>query len=621
MSSRGGLIVAGGFDPFPGTRASGVNRGVVYWEAGRDRRIVYSAGSFLHAVDADTGRPIESFGRRGRVDLREGLLRDPETLRVSATSPGIVFRDLLIQGSTVSDGWDGAPGHIRAYDIRTGEIAWTFHTIPQPGEYGHESWPAGAHLKAGGANCWGGMSLDVKRGIVYVPTGSASYDFYGGERHGKNLFANCLLALDAASGRLIWYYQMVHRDLWDYDIPAPPNLLTVRRDGRIVDAVAQVTKKGFVFVFDRETGEPLFPIEERPVKASDLPGEAAWPTQPFPLKPRPFVRQELTEDEITDLSPEAEKYVREKIRGARLGPIFTPPSREGTVLFPGTRGGANWGGAAVDPNKGILFVNANELPMLIRMRDMPGLEQPNSPAALGERVYSAYNCNACHGADRAGAGIFPSLLNLAPTRSTDEVVSLLRTGKGDMPPYPNIVGAELTALLAYLFEEAREATPKIADFERPASENRRFLHDGWNELNDQNGYPGIKPPWGTLNAIDLNSGEFVWTVPLGEYPELMARGLPPTGTQNLGGPAVTAGGLVFIGATRDEYFRAFDADTGKVLWRHRLPARGSGNPTVYESDGRQFIVIAAGGGGKVGTRSGDAFVAFSLPPGGSDSSP
>ncbi|MDA0195229.1 MAG: PQQ-binding-like beta-propeller repeat protein [Bacteroidetes bacterium] len=599
------------FDPFKNKQSSGVNRGVTYWENGDDKRILFSAGPYLYALNAQDGSLLLEFGDNGKIDLRIGLGRDPNKLDVSATSPGIIYKDLIIQGTSLSEGYDAAPGFVRAYNVLTGEIAWTFHTIPQPGEFGYDTWDEEVYQKVGGANAWAGMSLDAKRAIVYVPTGSIAFDFYGGYRKGPNLFANCLLALNAATGERIWHYQLVHHDLWDYDLPSPPTLVTVRHEGKLKEGVAQITKMGMVFLFDRETGEPLFPIEERAVPKSTLLGEESWRTQPFPAKPPPFSRQNFSVEAISDLSPEAHSYISNKVRDVSMGPIFSPPDTRGVVQFPGTRGGGEWGGPAFDPETGILYVNANEIPMLIKMKpiELPGAE---SPLPDGEYIYALNSCATCHGANREGNGVFPSLVGVSEKLTENEVMQELRTGKGQMPAFPNLSEEEKEALVSFLFNETKNSNQNNGT-ENTSSPRFRYVHDGWNVLLDSLGYPGVKPPWGTLNAIDLNQGEIKWSIPLGEYPELMEKGLPATGTHNLGGPIVTAGGLVFIGATRDEKIRAFDKETGRQVWEYKLPAGGYATPTTFEIKGRQFLVIAAGGGGKVGSPSGDSYIAFVLP--------
>jgi quinoprotein glucose dehydrogenase len=598
------------FDPFAaGAEASalGVNRGVAYWSDGRDRRILYSAGQVLFALDATTGRLRPGFGTGGRVDLREGLGREAASLFVLSTTPGAVYEDLLILGTRVHEGpGPSAPGHVRAYDVRTGRIRWTFRTIPQPGETGYDTWPKDAWKTAGGANAWSGISVDHARGLVFLPTGSPAWDFWGGDRHGENLFGNCVLALRAATGERVWHYQVVRHDLWDRDLPQAPVLVTVKREGRLVDAVAQATKSGHVFVLDRETGAPLFPVEERKVEASDLEGEQAWPAQPVPLKPAAFARQAFTEDDVTGLSPASHAAVLERLRQVRRGGQFVPPSTQGTMIFPGFDGGAEWGGSAFDPETRLLYVNANEMPWILEMLRLP---PPGTGGTLGSRVY-AQHCAVCHGIDRRGdpQGQFPSLERLAERTKTRDVVALLEKGKGVMPAFAFLSRAEREASAAHVLGEKE---PDHGGGEA-ARAGRPYTHLGYNRFLDPEGYPAVKPPWGTLNAIDLDAGEIRWSVALGELPELTRRGLPPTGTENYGGPIVTAGGLVFIGATKDERFRAFDKRTGRVLWETSLPAGGYATPATYEAGGKQYVVIAAGGG-KMGTKSGDAYVAFALP--------
>lgn len=612
------------FDPFAENilqaRMQGRHRGVTYWhdETGSDKRILFTAGAHLFAVDAMTGKPIPSFGNGGKVRLNAELGRELGDgggwdLFVSATTPGLSYKDLLILGTRVSEGPISAPGHIRAYDVRTGKVRWIFHTVPHPGEFGYDTWPPDAWKEAGGANCWAGMSVDQKRGLVFIPTGSAAYDFYGGNRRGQNLFANSLLALKAETGERVWHYQIVHHDIWDRDLPAPPNLVTIKRDGKKIDAVAQVTKSGFVFVFHRETGEPLFPIEEKAYPASDLSGEETWPTQPLPLKPPPFARQIFREEDVTDISPQSHEAALARWRQVRSAGQFIPPSKEGTMIFPGFDGGAEWGGAGFDPNTGILYVNANEMPWILTMIDIE-VAQSEDPYDQGQVVY-ALNCASCHGGQREGdqQKIYPALTNLKSRKSKEDVLQATVNGKGAMPSFGYLSEKEKKDLLAFLFEEknvkaANRRGEQQIQQEAPVVP---FVSTGYHRFLDHEGYPAVKPPWGTLTAIDLNKGEIVWQVPLGEFEALTKRGIPQTGTENYGGPVVTAAGLIFIGATKDEKFRAFDKETGKVLWETQLPAGGYATPSTYEYNGKQYVVIACGGG-KMGTKSGDAYVAFAL---------
>ncbi|MGE5126111.1 MAG: PQQ-binding-like beta-propeller repeat protein [Betaproteobacteria bacterium] len=599
------------FDPFAAgaeANALGVNRGVAYWRVGEDRRILFSAGQYLFALDASDGRPKAGFGDHGRVDLRDGLERDTSGLFVLSTTPGAVYRDLLILGTRVHEGpGPSAPGYVRAYDVRTGRIRWTFHTIPKPGEFGYDTWPKDAWKAVGGANAWSGISLDAARGIVYLPIGSPAWDFWGGDRIGAGLFGNCLLALEAGTGERIWHFQLVHHDLWDRDPPQAPVLVTVTRNGRPVAAVAQATKSGHLFVFDRTTGKPLFPVEERPFPASDLIGEEAWPTQPIPLRPPAFARQSLSEADLTDLSPESHAAVLARLRRVRSAGQFVPPSTQGTVIFPGFDGGAEWGGSAFDPETHLLYVNANEMAWILEMLELPKPGERQGP--LGARVYTQH-CTACHGIDRKGdpQHQFPSLAGVNERLTRQDLLLLLTRGKGVMPSFAFLSPAEMEAVASHV---RGEPEPDHGKGEAAVS-GRPYTHLGYNRFLDPEGYPAVKPPWGTLSAIDLDAGEVRWSVPLGELPELVKRGRPHTGTENYGGPIVTAGGLVFIGATKDERFRAFDKRTGRVLWETTLPAGGYATPATYEAGGRQFVVIAAGGG-KMGTRSGDAYVAFSLP--------
>ena len=596
------------FDPEPDIKyAKNVNRGVCYWKDGSDKRILFSSGPELYALDAVSGKPVKTFGDSGKVSLKEGLGEGAKELYVVATSPGIVYNELLIIGSRVSENAGAAPGFIRAFNIMTGSLEWVFHTLPQPGEFGFDTWPEKAHLEAGGVNSWAGLSLDEKRGIVYVPTGSASFDFWGGNRKGANLFANCILALNAQTGMRIWHYQTVHHDLWDRDLSAPPNLLTVTHNGKSIDAVAQITKTGFIFLLNRETGEPLFPVEERPVPGSDLFGEEAWPTQPFPLAPPSFTPQVFSETEISNISPESHSYVSGILAKIGQGFPFIPPSTKGTIIFPGFDGGGEWGGAAVDPTTSVLYVNSNIMPWILTMVEINN----KASSGFGEQSYKV-NCAVCHGAELQGdpSGTNPDIRLISDKYSNDEILNLINTGKGFMPAFKNLPDKEKNALVAFLTGQKASK-----DIHLPENNNKPeavpYSHTGYNRFLDQDGYPAIKPPWGNLSAIDLNKGIILWQVPLGEFEELKVRGIPQTGTENYGGPVVTLGGILFIGASKDGYFRAFDKDTGRELWKYRLPAGGYATPSVYEADGKQFVVIACGGG-KMGTHSGDSYIAFTL---------
>lgn len=506
------------------SRSTGANRGVTYWSDGEKHTIFFGRGPFMYALDAKTGEPRQDFGENGRIDLLQNLDREIDRAFVNASSPAIVYEDLLIVGSQLGEGTGViAPGHVRAFDVHTGERKWIFHTIPHPGEYGYETWPEDAWKTFGGSNPWGGFSMDEERGILYFGTGSASNDHFGIERTGDNLFSNCVVALDVKTGERIWHYQIVHHDLWDYDVPTPPSLVTVNQGGKRIDALAQVTKVGMVFVFDRVTGEPLFPIEERPVKQSEVPGEVSSPTQPIPTFPPPYSRHGFKESDITDRTDQAHDFVRKHVwEKYGASDLYDPPSFEGGVVFPQFNGGTDWGGAAVDIESGVLYVNSSDEP---------------------------------------------------------ELIQVLRND--DPNGYP-------------------------------------FKVTGHQPVKDNEGYPISTPPWGTLNAIDLNVGEILWKVPLGHHPGL--EHLPPTGSFNMGGPIVTAGGLVFIGAAMDKMFRAYDKGTGELLWETKLPAGGYATPSTYMVDGKQYVVIAAGGGGKPGTKPGNSFLAYALPEKGSKGS-
>ena len=593
------------------------NRGVTYWSDGADKRIFYVAGFNIYSIDANTGKIISSFGNKGLVDLHEGLDRDVKELFITASSPGIIYKDLLIMGSRVDEGPAAAPGHIRAYDVRTGKQQWIFHTIPHPGEPGFETWEDSiAYKNIGGANAWAGFSLDEKRGILFAPIGSASFDFYGGKRKGANLYADCMLALDAATGKRVWHFQYLHHDIFDYDPSSAPALVTVSHNGKMTDAVAQTTKTGFVFLFDRESGKPLFPIEEKPVPdSSDLVGEKVWPTQPVPSLPKPFVRQSFTEADINDLVPDS-SYQDVKIRLSKVksGTMFTPSSKQGTVIFPGFDGGAEWGGPAFDPKSGIIYVNANEMPWILTMVDVKKAVPLNETyLGAGKRLYSQH-CMGCHAPNRQGGGNYPSLIGVEHKYNGTQFQQLLAGGRRMMPAFKQLSSEEVNSLASFILDQKKEQSYKFtAPLQTIDSfRNLPYSSTGYHKFLTKEGYPAIKPPWGSLSAINLNTGQLAWKIPLGEYPELIKKGIPPTGTENYGGPVVTAGGLLFIAATRDGKFRAFNKTTGRLLWQTDLPAPGFATPSLYEAAGKQYIVIACGGG-KLGTKSGDAYVAFALP--------
>jgi quinoprotein glucose dehydrogenase len=614
------------FDPFEGRRAWGTNRGVTYWGEGDEQRIFTTAGSFLLALDAVSGRPIPSFGDGGRIDLRQGLDRDVSSLSVTASSPGIVLEDLLILGSAVGEGpTPAAPGHVRAFDARTGERRWIFHTIPHPGEPGYETWPPEAWRTAGGANSWGGLTLDARRELVFFGTGSPSYDHWGGNREGQNLYGNSVVALRARTGERVWHFQAVHHDLWDYDLPCPPVLVSVRHDGQARAALAQATKVGHLFVLDRETGTPLFPVEERPVPRSEVPGEKSWPTQPFPVKPPAFAQQRFTEDEVTNLSSESRSAILGRLAGMRTGDVFLPPDAKPSVMLPQFNGGAEWGGSAFDPETGLLYVNASNEAEWISM--VPArLPDRMTLGEIGRRLFAS-SCTACHAlssvdtpTNPAAEATVTSLGGLKGRVSRDEIEALLTTGRGQMPAFATLSALERGSLSAFLLDEGAEEEIDTRGLELSFAAEIPWVASGHNEFRDPQGFPANRRPWGTLTAIDLGAGEIRWRVPLGTYPELEARGLPPTGTFNIGGPLVTAGGLVFIGAAMDERFHAFDAETGALLWEFQMDAGGYASPATFEVAGRQFVVVAAGGGGKPETRPGDAYYCFALP-GGQDAEP
>ena len=582
------------------------SRGVAYWSDGnKDQRIFTAVRQYVYALDAATGDPIKTFGDGGRIDLRDNLGREPK-MWATMTSPGIVYKELLILGSALGETLPTPPGDIRAYDVHTGGLRWSFHTIPHPGEFGYDTWPKDAWKYSGAANDWTGFSLDEKRGLVFASTGSAASDFYGANRTGDDLFANSVIALNAKTGERVWHFQTVQHDIWDRDLPAPGVLVTVKHDGRVVDALAQTTKSGYVFLFDRSTGAPLFPIERREYPKSDIEGEVTSATQPLPLVPPPFARQQLTEEMLTERTPQAHAEVLERFRKIRSGGQFVPGSREGTIIFPGYDGGAEWGGPGFDPQSHRLYVNANEMAWILHLVE----QKLPSEQTSGKNIY-LQQCSACHGTNMQGTPPeFPSFVGLEKRHSESEVLSLISQGAGRMPSFARLGDDQLHAVIDYVYRGIETSVKENA----PSPYDMKYASDGYNKFLDAEGYPAIKPPWGTLNAINLDTGKIDWKAPLGEYPELAAQGLAKTGSENYGGPVVTAGGLLFIAATNhDKKFRAFDKDTGNLLWETTLPAAGNATPAIYEVNGREFVVIAAGGG-KWKAPSGASYVAFALAP-------
>jgi len=682
-----------------GIKGTQPDRGLTYWHEGSETRLFAGVMNYLYALDPATGKPIASFGEGGRVDLRKQLRGDYLKQSVVLTTPGVLYKDLIIVGGRNPETHPAPPGDIRAFDVRTGALRWSFHTIPHPGEEGYNTWPPDAWKNAGAANNWPGMTVDLKRGIVYAPTGSAVFDFYGGDRVGDDLYANTLLALDAETGKRIWHFQGVHHDIWDRDFPSPPTLVTLTRGGKPIDALAQTTKQGYIYLFDRVTGKPLFPVEERHYPSSTVSGEVTSPTQPLPLAPEPFGRQILTESMLTTRTPEAHQYALDKFKTFRSAGQFVPFSLDKqTIVFPGFDGGAEWGGSALDTATQVLYVNANE------MAWTGGLIPTRTDGTPGEQAYRNL-CSVCHGAHREGAPpAFPTLLGIAQRQSDNDLMLAIHQGKGRMPGFPSIDGSLMQSLLAYLkstesLSDKHElsTSPQLQENSAGAAsyaahcaichgDHREgiepsfpallgagsrmntqqmlaIIHDGkgrmpgfhtiadpemsallsylgisekgpasiqaesnadpdvmpyqftgYRKFLDQDGYPAIAPPWGTLSAVDINTGKYLWKIPLGEYPELAAKGMTNTGSENYGGPIVTAGGLVIIGATVfDKKIRAFDSHTGKLLWSAELPYAGVATPITYMVDGKQYIVIATGGGRDPKSPSGGEYVAFALP--------
>ena len=583
-------------------------RGFTYWESKdrSDRRLFFATDNILHAVDARTGNLLESFGDHGNVDLREGLGRDPKSIReIESGTPGRIFENLLILGSTTGEEYGSPPGDIRAFDVRTGKLVWTFHTVPHPGEMGYDTWPKDAWKYIGGTNTWGGITIDEKRGIAYFPTGSPTYDFYGADRQGADLFSDCLIALDARTGKYLWHYQLVHHDLWDYDLATAPKLVTVTRNGQVMDAIAQPGKTGFLYVFDRVTGKPVWPIEERHVPESHMPGEHAWPTQPFPTAPPPFAVQHYTAEDVNPYirDPAERAKLHDLLLDARNEGLFTPPGLENVLQPAGNNGGANWGNAAVDPTTNVLYVQSKNAPAMLKLEaKRPKMEIKGSPATKGQILY-IQNCQACHTSELTGQPpAVPSLIDIVSRVGADRIRSIVTNGSSPMPSFAGLSSEDLDSLIAYLKAPgtARVSPDVIAFLSAPppalppAAPDAVRYWTGYGFITSKDGLSAVKPPWSTLTAYDMNQGTIKWQIPLGGVAELEARGINNTGGFfPEGGPAVTAGGLIFSGMESDSKMRAYDKDTGKVLWEHELPAAPHAEAAVYQVGGREYVVQAA----------------------------
>lgn len=582
------------------------HRGITYWESKdrADRRIFFTANNMLHAIDARTGKDIDTFGDHGSVDLRVGLGRDPKTVRqIESGTPGRIFENLLLLGSATGEEYESPPGDLRAYNVVTGKLVWTFHTVPHPGEMGYETWPKDAWKYIGGTNDWGEISIDEKRGIAYFPLGSPTYDFYGADRHGMNLFSDCLLALDARTGKYLWHYQTTHHDLWDYDLEAAPKLLTVQHDGKMVDVVAEAGKNGFVYVLDRVTGKPIWPIEERPVPKSTMPEEQAWPTQPYPTVIPPFARQKFAPDEVSPYiaDPKEREAIRAQVAAARSEGLYTPAGLSNTMEIPGNNGGANWGSTAIDPTNGTFYVVSKDAPSLIKLEQKrPSFEMRGTPETQGQLVY-IQNCQSCHMMTLKGQPpAIPSMLNIIDRIGEQRVRTTVQNGAAPMPAFPDLSPAQLNHLIAYLAHpENGHLPPQLVTRllapppARLAPTGTRYW-TGYGYMNSTEDLPSIAPPWSTLTAYNLNNGSMKWQVPLGGVTRLLAEGIKDTGSYwPRGGGVVTASGLIFIGTQSDSTVHAYDENTGKVVWEAKIAGGPEGIPAVYEVGGKEYIAFSA----------------------------
>jgi len=583
-----------------------INRGVGFWTEGTEERLFFCAGNLLIAIDAQSGKPIESFGLGGKVDMNQGHHLPPERMGITVSSSPVVFKDLVIIGAS---SWS-ATSHVAAYNVKTGERVWKFNTIPHEGEYGHSTYGDPDYWKGGaGVNVWGGFSVDEKNGMVFFGTGQPKFDFYRPFNDGKHLYGNSTVALKALTGERVWHYQVIHHDLWDLDVPCAPVLADATIKGKKVAIAMQITKTGDTFIFNRLTGELLSDVEEVKVKGSLLPGETAYPTQPIVSWPEAFSRQQVIPEHASTLSDEAHASALVRINRSDLG-RYDAPSEKGIIYY-GLHGGGEWGGPAYDPETNVLYINSNQIAWHIEMvNNNRKMSEDGQLIHPGQTVYMQKGCVACHGADRKGNDTQPGLDQL-PSKYGEkvEVANIIKNGRGAMPAFAALKEGELDALTDFLMNRPVGYYEGLSN----ADEKPSFSVKGYNRFLDENGYPATKPPWGALVALNLNSGKIDWKVPLGTFPELIEKGIPPTGTENFGGSIVTKGGLVFIAATRDEKFRAFDKETGEILWEYDLPFGGYATPATYELNGKQYIAILATGGGKLGTKEGDVMMTFALP--------